>query len=262
MLIAPPRRSLRSRALPPVWRCLHFLLVLRLCFSIDVRAQIPAGPAAGSLQTQGEVYLDGKAAAEEQTVFTGEDIRTGSNGVAALSIFGSGIFNIAGETEISLPAGSSGASPSSLVSLIRGTVAARSFQSEKSLGVQFGDFAAHLPVEAAAAVAVTVGPDGAAKVECLDGVTVVSRLQGSESVNLRAGQSVTIDVRGRMQDVKTAQLSSIVLFGEAPASQQTSSNKSRTPYIILGAAVAAGGIGAAAILLSHKSSQPVSPSAP
>jgi hypothetical protein len=263
MLISPPRRPLRFGALPSVWRCLHFLLILRLCFSGDARAQLPVGSAIGSLQTIGEVYLDGKPAAEEQTVFGGENVRTGSNGVAALSVPGSGIFNVAGQTEISLPTSRSAVSLVSVVSLIRGTVAARSFQSGKSLEIEFGDFAVHLPVgEAAAAAALTVSRDGAAKVECLDGIIAVSRLQGTESVNLRVGQSVTIDTRGRMQDVKTAQLSPIVLLGEAPPSQQPSSKRSRTPYILLGTAAAAGGIGAAAIGLSHKSSQPTSPSAP
>jgi hypothetical protein len=235
---------------------LHLLLILRLCFFGVARAQDSPALMVGSLQTSGEVYLDGKPAAQEQTVFRGEDVRTGSNGVAALSVPGSGIFNVAGDTEISLSAAHS------LVSLIRGTVAVRSFQDANSMEIEFGNFALHLPVGETAAAAVTVSPDGAAKVECLDGVIAVSRLQGSESVNLRVGQSVVVDVRGRLQDVKTAQVAPIVLFGEAPPSQQTPSKKSHTTYLLVGAAVAAGGIGAAAVALSHKSSQPASPSAP
>ena len=201
--------------------------------------------------------MNGKPAAEEQTVFEGEDVRSGSNGVAALSVPSSGIFNVAGDTEISLPAGLA------LVSLIRGTVAARSFLGGKNLEIEFGNFSVRLPVsEATAAAAVTVSPDGAAKVECLDGVIAVSRLRGTETVNLRIGQSVTIDPRGSMQDVKTTQMSPIVLLGEAPSSQRPSAKRSRTPYILVGAAAAAGGIGAAVVVLSHKSSQPASPSAP
>jgi hypothetical protein len=231
-------------------------LILRVCFFGVASAQDSPSLVVGSLQTIGEVYLDGAPAAEEQTVFGGEDVRTGSNGVAALSVPG-GIFNMAGETEISIRTGRS------VISLAHGTVAARSFQSDKGLEIEFGNFAVHLPVgEAAAAAAVTVSPDGAVKAECLDGVISVSRLQGTQSVNLRVGQSVVVDARGRLQDVRTAQFSSIVLFGEAPPSQETSSKRSRTPYLLIGAAAAAGGIAAAAIALSHKSSQPTSPSAP
>ena len=257
MLASSPSKALRSRAPLPVLRLLHYLLILRLCFSGELYAQVSASPAVGSLQTSGEVYLNGNPAADEQTVFGGEDIRTGLNGVAALSIPGTGVFNVASQTEISLRTGRS------LVALKHGTVAVRSFQSGRSLEIEFGNFVVHLPVgneAAAAAAAVTVSPDGAAEVECLDGVVRVSRLQATESVDLHLGQSVKIDAKSRLQAVESASLAATESSDQASRSRGPAPRRSQTAYIALGAA-AAGGITAAAVALSHKSSQPISPSA-
>lgn len=252
-----PSKALRSRTFPVLWRLFHCLLILRAGSFNEARAQVSAGAPVGSLQTTGEVYLNGKPAGGEQTVFGGEDVRTGANGAAALNVPVTGVVNIASQTDVSIGG-------VSRITLRHGTVAARSFRDGKGMEIEFETFVARMPFsEGAAAGAVTVGPAGDAKVECLDGALFLARSEGSDAVTLHLGQSVKINADGKIQGIETMALSPASAAGQPPYPSQTPGyKKSPAAYIILGAATA-GGIGAATAALLHKAgSQPISPSSP
>jgi hypothetical protein len=209
------------------------------------------------MQAVGETYLNGMRAAGEQTIFPGETVRTGADGVAALTLPGVGMFNIEPQTEISFGTGRY------LATLKQGTVEIHSFQSSKILDIQFGKSVAYLPVsEVEAAVTVTVGADGAARVECHAGSAGVTAIEGTEVVSLHSGQSVEISLDGKIQKVNPVETAAPSSAGQTRGPTQAAGKKSRAGYIVLGVAAVGGGVGAA-VALSHKGSgQPVSPSVP
>jgi hypothetical protein len=242
---------------PVVWRVVCCVLILHVCCPGGTWAQTPTAQALGSMQAAGETYLNGMRAAGEQTIFPGETVRTGADGVAALTLPGVGMFNIEPQTEISF------GTSRYLATLKQGTVEVRSFQSDKILDVQFGKSVMYLPVsEVEAAVTVTVGADGAARVGCHAGWVGVTAIEGPEGVFLLPDQSAEISADGKIQKVNPVALAAPGSAGQARGPTRPAGKKSHPGYIVLGA-VAAGGSVAVALALSHKSSsQLVSPSVP
>jgi hypothetical protein len=254
--VPAPRKDLR--ALPAVWRVVCCILILHLSFPGGMWAQKPAARALGSIQATGEIYLNGMRAAGEQTLFAGDTVRTGADGVAALTLPGVGILNMGPQTEISFGTGRY------LATLKQGTIGVRSFQSVENLDIQFGKIVMYLPsFEPEAAGTVTVGADGTALVECRAGSVGLTAIEGTEAVSLHPGESEEISADGKFRKVEAVAPPAPASTGQAPAPPQAAGKRrSRSGYIILGVVVAGGGVGAA-LALSHKASgQAVSTSVP
>jgi hypothetical protein len=204
----------------------------------------------------GEVYLNGLRATAEQTVYPGDTVRTGPDGAAALTSPGFGLLIIPAQSEIFFRA------DPYLATLKQGSVEVRSLQSGRNLGIQFGNTVMYLPSpETESVEAITLRPNGSARVACGLGSIGLRSVDGTELVVLRSNQSVEIGVDGKSQTVESivpipdAQTSSV------PASASTGKS-SHTGYIVL-AVIGGGGAAAAIALLSRKSgTQPVSPSSP
>jgi hypothetical protein len=240
------------------WRFVCCALILHIVYSGGILAQSTGTEALGSLQTSGEVYLNGSRAAGEQTVFPRDVVRTGEEGVAAFTLPGVATLNILPQTEVSFRT-----SPY-LFTLKQGTLEIRSFQSAKNLDIQFGNFVMSLPFfESEAAGVITVVADGAALVECRAGSVGLIGITSAQGLFLRPGQLVDISADGKIQKVETVGQAAPESSGQTPGPTQSSGKKkSRVGYIILGGVAAGTSVGVA-LALSHKaSSQPVSPSAP
>jgi hypothetical protein len=240
-----------------VWRFVGCALILHIGYSGGIRAQTPATEALGSLQTSGEVYLNGSRASGEQTVFPRDVVRTGADGVAAFILPRVATLDILPQTEVSFRT-----SPY-LATLKQGTLEVRSFQSARNLDIQFGNLVMSIPFfESEAAGILMVGADGAARVECRAGSIGLTDVTGAQGLFLRPGQSVEISVDGKIGKVESVVPGAPGSAGQTPAPTQPAGRKSRVGLIIIGG-LAAGGTVGVALALSHKaSSQPISPSGP
>ncbi len=214
----------------------------------------------GFLQLSGEVEVNGMRAADGQTIFPGDTVRTGGGGAAVFNAPGVGALTLESQTEVSFGVGQK------VASLKQGTVDIRSFQAHANLDIQFGRFALYTSSsESEAAGVLTVGPNGAARVECRGGTIGVTALQGAEAVLLRTGQVVRIAADGTMQGVESAQgapapATTTSTTTSRPTTPPTARNL-RTLYILL-AVGGAGGVTAAVLALVAKKSTPLSPATP
>jgi hypothetical protein len=237
-----------------LWRLLCCILLLQLSCPGGTWAQVPATQGLGFLQVSGQVSVNGMQAADGQTIFPGDTVRTGADGAAAFNLPNVGALTIERQTEISFR------TSQSIATMKQGTVDVRSFQDGAKLDVQFGKFVLFTTSPESTGI-LTVDANGAARVECRSGSIGVTAVVGAAAVVLQPGQSVRIGTDGTMQNVESAPGASVPATqapGTAPAAK-----KSRTTYYILGAAGAAGATTAALLLISHKSSNPpLSPSSP
>jgi len=238
----------------PLWRLLCCILLLQLPCPGGTWAQAPATQALGFLQVAGEVSVNGMRATDGQTVFPGDAVRTGADGVASFNLPGLGAMTIENQTEISFRTNQS------IATLKQGTVDVRSFQAGAKVDVQFGKFVLFTSSSESTGI-LTVDANGAARVECRSGSIGVTAIAGAAAVVLQPGQSVRIGTDGTMQNVESAAPGALGQATQAPGTTPAA-KKSRTPYYILGAAGAAGVITATVLLVSRKSNQPVSPSSP
>src|SRR5580698_2732892 len=122
-----------------VCRLLCCVLILHVCIADGASAaQAPAPVVLGSMQTTGDVSLNGMKAATEQTVYMGDTVRT-TAGMAVLSMPGEGTLSITEDSQMFF--GGAG----SLGTLRYGTAEIRSIQSGKNLVLQFGNWMMYLP---------------------------------------------------------------------------------------------------------------------
>jgi len=222
------------------------------------QAQAPAAQRLGFLQLTGEVDVNGMRAADGQTIFPGDTVRTGADGVAVFNLPDVGTLTIEKQTEISFRTGQS------VATLKQGTVDVRPLQAGTNLDVQFGRFVAFTSAPGSAGI-VTVDATGAARVECRSGSIGVTAVGGPEAVFLQPGQSVSIAADGTMQKVEST--APAPTGPTAPAAAQTpattpTAKRSRTVYYVLGAAGAAGTTTAIVLLITRKPSPPLSPATP
>jgi len=189
--------------------------------------------------------------ADGQTIFPGDTVRTAENGAAVFNAPGIGGLTLESQTEVSFGTGQR------VATLKQGTVDIRTFQARANLDVQFGKFALFTSSsDSEVAAVLTVGPNGAARVDCRAGSIGITELQGPQAVVLRPGESVTIAADGTMHIAEPA--------APAPGRSTTAptARNLRGLYIILGIA-GAGAVTGAVLALSKKSSNPpLSPSTP
>jgi ferric-dicitrate binding protein FerR (iron transport regulator) len=237
------------------------LIVAGVCLASGAWAQTPKAKneAVGSLQATGEVYVNDMRAADGQTIYAGDVVRTGPDGAAALTIPGRGTVTVAADTEVSFRASVY------LGELKKGTVAIHSFQATRDFDIDTPNFLAYAPFSAAdVAGTITVGEGGTGRVECRIGSIGVSSGKDSGALFLNAGQSVGIDAKGQLGAIESAAPAQSGQTPAQPSNQPVPAvKKSRAGYYVLGAAGAGGAIAAAlAALAKGGNGQPVSPSKP
>ena len=233
-----------------LWRLLCCILLLHVSTPGTAWAQAPAAQTLGFLQLTGEVAVNGMPAADGQTIFPGDTLRTGATGVAVFNSPGIGALTAENQTEISFRTNQS------LATLKQGTVDVNSFQGGAKLDVQFGKFVMFASSSVSAGI-LTVDANGAAQVACSSGSIGVAAVGGAEAVTLHPGQSVRIGADGKMQNVESTAPVPATQTGTTPAVK-----KSHTAYYIWGAAGTAGVTTAVVLLITRKSHPPVSPSSP
>lgn len=228
--------------------------------------------ALGSLSRVGDVYVnDALLSAAESTIFLGDKLRTGENGVASFTVSGRGTLKLSPNTFVVFAG-----ADQYVADLRSGTIVVSSFSGPSGLAVRVGDYIvvpAVQDVQTSTKVERTV--PGAANIACLEGSVSVISAQGAAGVLLQAGQSSAISASGELnpkageaavaaEPPPAPEAPGLGQPQPGPAPPATTSNqrKSRKGWIILGLA-AAGGVGiAAAAAGGGGSHQPVSPASP
>lgn len=220
-----------------------------LCSSGAFALQGPRGEPLGALSTRGEVYVNQQRVTGELTLYVGETVRTGADGVAGLAISGRGMLIISPQSEISFAS-----TARYSASLARGTVGLHSPGGAQTFVIQVGNYVVVSVGGVEAAFEIERAADGSARVSCSSGEAGVIALEGPEHVFVPAGQTAAISAEGALLRVPPA---------AAPPSEPkpAAKKKSRSGLIILGVA-GGGAAAAAATLASRGKDQPVSPSRP
>ncbi len=204
------------------------------------------------MQAGGQVFLNGMQVSGQQTVYVGDTVRTGGDGVAAINLPGVGALGILAQSEVTFVG-------EYLSTLKIGSVTIRSIQAGKNLEVQFRNVLVFLPFSnTVAAGTITVAPDGSAQVECRGGTVGVTGIRDSDGLNLQNGDLIKIGPDGSLQGTQVVPPTNTESLpgGSAPHAGRNL----HVGYIALGSAAGVGGV-AAAIILSRKKT-PVSPSQP
>ena len=229
------------------------LLIVQFSCLDRTWAQTPAPQTLGSMRATREVYLNGSPATGEQTVYSGDTVRTGADGAAALTSPGFGVLVIPAQTEITFrPA-------PYLATLKQGSVEVRSFPGGKDLGIQFGNTVLYLPSpEVESSGILTLRGDGSAQVSCIFGTLGLKSVDGAGLVVLRPLQAVGVSADGKLQKVESVPLVPTSQSAPVPV---TTGRVAPGRYIAL--AALAGGTAAAILLLTRNSNHlPVSPAGP
>lgn len=267
-------RNARSYCSAFIVLILQFLWLPSLAWPHSPKQDQPP-QALGSLSKIGEVYInDLPVTAAESTIFTGDKLRTGENGVGSFAASGRGTLKFSPNT-FAVFAGTE----QYVADLRSGTAVVSSFSGPSGLALRVGDYIVVPAVqEQQTTVKVERSVAGAASVSCLEGsVSVISR-QGAAGLLLQAGQSSTISMSGQLNpespeaSPEPAAAGPPVAPPESPTPQPgpsapTTTNppprqKSRKGWIILGLAGAGVAVIAGAAAGSGGGHPPVSPSSP
>ena len=250
---------------------LQFLFHPSLALSHSPKQDQPP-QALGSLSKIGEVYVnDQPVRAAESTIFSGDRLRTGENGVASFAASGRGTLKFSPNTFAVFTG-----TDQYVADLRSGTVVVSSFSGPSGLALRVGDYVVVPAVQEQQTTAkVERSVVGSASVSCLEGsMSVISR-QGAAGILLQAGQSSTISTSGQLNPESPEPPAAVppVAPPESPTPQPgaptpTTTNpppqqqKSRKGWIILGLAGGGAAIIAAAAASGGGGHSPVSPSSP
>jgi hypothetical protein len=229
--------------------------------------------ALGSLSKIGEVYVnDQPISAGESTIFNGDKLRTGPDGVASFTVSGRGTLKFSPNTFVVFVGAEQYAAD-----LRSGTVVVSSFSGPSGLAIKVGDFVVLPAVQEQQTTAkVDRALAGDASVTSLEGSVSVVSLQGAAGLLLQAGQSSTISTAGQLNQDQSATPPEVTGPQTPPPTEPTqtppgptapplgtTAAKSHKGWIILGLA-GAGVVGIAAVAASSGGSghQAISPSAP
>jgi hypothetical protein len=203
----------------------------------------------GSLSATGEVYANEKPVPVESTVFAGDTVRTGQNSTAVFTMPGNGTLKIGSQTQVVISS-----DPQFAAELQAGTVVIDSISGPSGIKVRAGSVVVVPAVRSRVTSAKIEGqPGGTFSVTCLDGDISTIPLSGNSGQLLEAGQSVTISPRGELLVQKHS-------GGTSSGPGVPGPLKGRNGWTLLG--LAGSGAGAAALVLGHGGSKPVSPSGP
>jgi hypothetical protein len=208
-----------------------------------------AHQALGSLSAAGNVYINGKLAPPESTIFSGDAVLTSGSGTATFAMSGKGSIKLALNTHIVFAG-----DPRYLAELTSGSAVLTSFAGATELSLKAGNFVVSPVVQTEQSSTKIEKTDvGAFDVTCLDGSVGVIPLEGVTGQVLRTGQTIEISPGGELGTPQEASSS-------APVTQPTVKKKKRATWIILAAGGGGAAAAAAAIAASGVRGHPVSPS--
>lgn len=195
----------------------------------------------GSLTAVGEVYLNDDQAARESTIFSGDRVRTFEAGAASFAMSGKGTLKIAPQSEVLFSGNSQ-----FTAELEAGTIVLNTAAGPNGLSVRIGnDVVVSYSQKQPATIQVTLAPNGAVFVSCVEGSAGVLTLEGQVGQFLQAGQSVN--------------LAGSSFLSPSPAKQ--SGPGAHSTWVLVGLA-GAGAAAAIAFLTHGNAGQSISPSAP
>lgn len=208
----------------------------------------------GALQVTGEVRVNEAAITQDQTLFAGDRVRAGADGVAAISISGRGTLLMRPGSSVSFPDHAQ-----FLADLEQGNVALRSLADTSGFRIRLRNFVAAPVAPAESAVEIERAVDGSFRITCSKGSVGLIEMDGARSLFLGATESATILADGRLVQQPEAPARA----PSAPAPTQPKASKGKQawlPWVLVGA----GAAGAAAALAGRGESErpPVSPSQP
>lgn len=245
-----PRASQRENRKASIFvaACLNVSLFLALLCVLSIPTWARASQQEqfrenlGSLTSQGEVYVNDSPTSVMSTVSSGDTIRAGESGEATLAVAGKGTLKIRPLSQILLSG-----NDQYTAELEKGTVLLDSVPGSDGLIVRIGNYVVVPSVRSlATALSVTKAQDGSFLVYCLGGKIGVLTVEGKSGQLLQAGQSLTVSAK-----------SELLASSSAPKAK----GHSRTRWILLGLAGAAGA-GAAAALAHRGGNQTVTLSVP
>jgi hypothetical protein len=212
--------------------------------------QAPAHPVA-ALQPTGEVRVNDYPVPQSWTIFTGDRVLTGADGVAAISVSGRGTLLMLPGSLVSFPD-----QPQFLADLERGGVTLRSLPDTSGFRIRLGKFVAAPVPPAESVTEIERGVDGSFRITCSKGSVGLIEMDGARSLFLDATESATIRADGTLQQLEAP--------APTPAPTQPQTRKRRRawlPWVLAGG----GAAGAAAALAGRGGATqrpPVSPSQP
>jgi len=214
----------------------------------------PADPqqeALGSVRATGEVVLNGSAVPQMATIFSGDTLRTGADGNAAVEIQGNGTVQVSPQSLLKFTK-----SPRYMAELSYGHITSRSLRGAANFQVRAGNFIVVPDPERPEMTAEIVrAPDGAIRVKAVQGSVGIIELEGAQATFIRNGDEVSITADGKIETNAPSQAS-------LPPSPQAAGGGGHTALIGLGlGAAAAAGVGIA-LASGGGESNPVSASAP
>lgn len=230
-------------------------------------AQEQQAQALGSLSKVGDVYVNDSPAPAESTIFMGDKLRTGEDGVASFTVSGRGTLKFSPN---SLAVFAS--TEQYLAELKSGSAVVSSLIGPGGLALRVGDFIVVPAVQGQQTTArVERAMDGSSSVACLEGSASVVSLQGASGQLLQAGQALRISQAGQLianpsllpnpsEPAKPAQPEPSE--PNPPPTPSANRKGSRKGWIILGVAGGGAAIALAAAAASGGGHQPVSPSSP
>jgi len=213
----------------------------------------PAGQVAlGTVNSTGEVMLNGARVPQLATIYADDTLGTGADGNAVIKVQGKGDIQVYPETLIKLPN-----SPQYLAQLDHGKIGFRPLQQAQGFQVRVGNFVV-IPDPGSPGTAAIVERDagGSTRVIAVQGSVGVLELEGPRTTFIRGGQEVSISSDGIMGGGAPPQ--------PTPATTMSAETGGGHGKIILVGVVVAAAAGAA-VALSGGSSTPspfLSPSTP
>lgn len=202
----------------------------------------------GSLSAAGNVYINGRLAPAESTIFSGDAVLTSESGTATFTTSGKGSIKLAPSTHVVFAG-----DPRYLAELTSGSVVMTSFAGATELSMKVGNFAVSPVVQTEQSSTKIEKTDfGAFDIACLDGTVGVIPLEGVTGQVLRTGQTIEISPGGELGTPQEA--------SNAAGAQPTVKKKKRTAWIILAAGGGAAAAAAAALAASGGHGHPISPS--
>lgn len=200
----------------------------------------------GSLNSSGEVFVNGSRAPSELTIFPGDAVRTGETGTAILTTSGNNSFQIPRQSQVVFAG-----DPHYFAELESGAISVKSLEGTSGAVVRAGNFAV-VPTNRNERTTATIEKlaDGSFVVTCSAGNVGVIPLQQAPGLFLQAGQSARISPKGELA----------ALDKPTPAGTQAAGRRHLWIYLgLAGGGIAAGT--AAAVVLSENHA-PISPVAP
>lgn len=225
------------------------LLTLTLCADLT-GAQQPAARPLAVLRARGDVRVNQSLLSGDSTLFAGDRLRTGVDGVASISVAGQGSLLVEPGSTVSLPD-----QPQYLATLEQGKVTLRSLADARGFQVRVGNFTVVPSAPQASVTEITLVPGGGARLVCRAGSVGVLELDGPASLFLSAGESALILPDGTLRSQPQAP-------APAPTPPQPQERRSRRGLLALLFLGAGAGGAVAALAGRGDEQQPVSPSRP